>query len=300
MENLTIDEAKRVIKIVHDETKPIWKKWIVRYEDLDYAFLGRGFEQGSFWCQNFVRDYLAKYGMEDIGKIGKVFQILNYDENKKYDREFAGGINSDFYRKLKQGEAGKEGELFYKAVMDYCNSEGKKGFKFWKLLWGMLRSCYLLTHNYNGSFVEFVKQKLSNVKGISNVEFKNLLIEGWKEFLNTSPWKDLPEIGREVFSYIFSDTPDFSFYGETFKLDAANKGFLKVTGMLDLVNGNLVNGSLSDDQYEDLMKRIGGDINIRDINKSIYEFYAEGGSNLCKPRKSCNVCIISSICKKRF
>ena len=78
--------------------------------------------------------------------------------------------------------------------------------------------------------------------------------------------------------------------------------------MLDLLNGNLINGNISAEQYEHLMKRISGGIgiDIRDINKSFYEFYAKDGGNFCKPPKACDSCVINldnnnkPLCKKRY
>jgi len=300
MSDLTLNQAKQIIKAIFRETKPTWEKWMTPYRELDYTFLKRGYEQLGFDCDNFVNNFLSKYGIGEIEKIGKIIKNLGYiEDNYKYQRDFSGAIDAPFYSKLKQGKAGEEGILFYRAVRDFLNSETRKGASFWRLLWCMLVSCQFLNKNYRGSFRLFVINKLSEFysKTFSDTTFKNLSILEWKKFLSTKPWQFLLGIGPNTFDYIFRDTPELTFAKGTFKLDTSNIKFLNITGIWDLRDKSL---SGKRKVYKELLNRICEDIPISEVGKAIYAFSAKGGRNLCNPPKACSTCIVESICLKNF
>ncbi|MGQ9471804.1 MAG: hypothetical protein ACUVR0_08970 [Candidatus Aminicenantales bacterium] len=66
--------------------------------------------------------------------------MKNYKGNPKYIRDEKGGLAKEFYQELKMGKYGEEGIKFFERVEEFLkNRRRQPGFKFWMLLWFMLR-----------------------------------------------------------------------------------------------------------------------------------------------------------------
>jgi len=298
---MDIEGAKRIILYVVEKTKHRWDQYYEDWENIDEVFLRRGYEQGGFECWKFI-GLLKEQGICSINSIGKILDKLDIQKNKKYNRDFAGSVSSPFYQGMKNEEYGIEGYKFYKCVENYLEKEeNKKGNSFWKLLWYMLVCCNYLKNNYNASFSYFLKKKYCEYKKIPDItdsDFLNISPEDWEEFKKLKkPWKELYGIGENMFDFIVGDIKEAQFAINSFKLDSANKHFLKITGISKLIE------DLNEKNVINFLKKLNLPYTLREINKGIYTYCSKTESSnfgFCRNKTICKMCGISDICEKNF
>ncbi len=293
------EEAKMVIDHVVITTKVRWLQYGEKYLDLDEIFIRRGYEQKGFECWKFMK-ILKNRDIRRIGDLGAILTCYDYDG--KYEREISGSLNSSFYKDLKEGKCGDIGKKFFDAVEEALNTKFSKGSTFYKLLWYMLKSCKVLKIKYNSSFDFFLQEKYSeftNMKDSSKIALRNISKEDWSVFLGTKPWNELPGIGENAFDFILGDVGEFKFASESYKLDDANKHFLKVTG----INNLIINKGKNRTDVIDFLKSLEMNYTLREINKGIYTYCSgteKRNFGFCRSFKKCIKCGINMICEKNL
>lgn len=154
--------------------------------------------------------------------------------------------------------------------------------------------------NYNSSFDFFLRKEYSeftNIKELSKVELRNISIDGWSGFLGTKPWNELPGIGENTFDFIVGDVADFKFASESYKLDNANRQFLKVTG----INNLIINNGKNREDIIEFLKHLELNFTLREINKGIYTYCSEtekSNYGFCRRIEKCIECGVNEICDK--
>ncbi len=289
------DKAKKIIEYVVSVTESRWRNFQFHWKDIDQVFIQRGLEQGGFESRKFT-ELLEKQDIFSIEKIGKILD--NNKEDIKYNRLYAGGLNSPFYEKMKNGVYGIEGKKFYMCVRDF---EGRRGYKFWQILWYMLVCCNYLKKNYQDSFSYFLKKKYAefkNKKMVSDDEFLKISSEEWEKFTSlTKPWNELYGIGENVFDFIIGDIVEANFAKDAYKLDSANCHFLKVTGINKLIK------RLERNEVKKFLKMLSLPYTIREINRGIYTYCSETEANsfgFCRKEEKCKECEVNTLCEKNF
>lgn len=304
--HLNQKNARKIILNAVETTEPTWKQYNIKWEDIDYLFIQRGYEQGGFNTSKFS-ELLINENIFSINKIGSFLDHFNY--NRTYNRDFAGSYESSFYKDLKNGKAGKEGKGFYSAVRNF---KANKGSHYYQLLWWMLVCCNNLKHKHDASFSIFLKTKYSkfNKKSINDHEFLNISKDEWESFKESKPWNELLGIGENVFDFIMgdlvdNDEKDLEFVKDSYKLDDSNIRFLKVTGICkEPYHDKVV-------QYLMILEL---PYTIREINKGIYSYCSktaleevENGVYMVDPKNHgfchpdrCDKCNVKEICEKDF
>jgi len=234
-------DEKRAQKIILNAvvmTRPTWsqyKKW--SWKEIDRVFIQHGYEQQGFQNSKMI-PLLKKRGIFSIHSLGAI--LLKNENAGKYDRKYAGSQRSKFFKKLRKGEFGKEGELFADSSDTFLKKKiGNPGRSFWKLLWQILHACAYLRRDYKSSFAKYIFRKyeaFSNRKNISRSNFLKLTVPEWDNFVKkTKPWRELKGIGWDTFDFIFRDIKEVNFAKNAYKFDSANQHFLKVTGISQLI-----------------------------------------------------------------
>ncbi|MBI5459744.1 MAG: hypothetical protein HZC47_11670 [Methanobacterium sp.] len=298
--------VRKIILNAVKTTEPTWKQYGIKWEDIDYLFIQRGYEQGGFNTSKFS-ELLIKEKIFSISKIGSILD--NFEFNRTYNREFAGNYKSPFYLDLENGKAGEEGIGFYNSVRNFKRN---KGSHYYQLLWWMLVCCNDLKHKYDASFSNYLLVKYSKFKNrsIDEIEFLTQSVDEWEQFKRTKPWNDLLGIGENVFDFLMGDLvdegwEDREFVKDSYKLDDSNIRFLKVTG---------INNEPEHDVVVNYLKKLELPYTIRQTNKGIYSYCSETAlkeveegvyqgdpqnHGFCHPNR-CKECNVEDICEKDF
>lgn len=292
---MDIQRAKRIILYVVEKTKTRWSQYDEHWCDIDNVFIRRGYEQGGFEVWKFA-ELLKNECVLSIEKIGMVLE--RYRDDKRYDRKFAGSLESVFYQDMKNGKYGEEGVKFCRCIKNF---KGKAGAWFWNKLWQMLVCCNYLRKNYESSFSYFLKKKYAEFKKISMVtdnDFLNMDPGEWEKFKRgAKPWKELLGIGENVFDFIVGDIAGASFVKDSYKLDSSNSYFFKVTGISELIPGP------KREQVVIFLKDLCLPYTLREINKGIYTYCSETEAEnfgFCRNRSKCSQCNVNDVCEKNF
>lgn len=297
---MNIKTAKEIILYVVQTTETRWRKYDESWANIDEILIRRGYEQGGFETFKLV----PLFKENEIYTIQKLGSIMDgYKGKKKYQREYAGSLESDFYLELKENLYGQAGKSFYLSVEEFLNTKtGKTGSRFWLLLWQMLICTHHLKENCNSSFSYYLRSKFSSFKGNYNISDENILKCGEKEWTDfktkTKPWKELYGIGENVFDFILADLTEANGITEaSFKLDTNNIYFFKVTGISELIKKtdreNIINFIHSmDTKYS-----------LREINKGIYTYCSLTESHnfgFCRNKEKCMLCTVNNLCAKNI
>jgi hypothetical protein len=290
---------EKIIRNAVEKTRPRWLEYSKSWNGIDVDFILQGYEQQGF--QFFkMKPVLEELNILSIDQLGSF--LLKYPGTIRYDRDFAGSLNSKFYLDLKGGICGLEGKFFAEAVRRFLDEKmGSPGRTFWKLLFQMLQASAFLKQNYSSSFAKFVIAKYAKHTGnphITEHDFLNLSSDEWDSFLKKSkPWKDLMGIGPNVFDFIMGDTIEAKFVMNSYKFDSANQHFLEVTGIAQhIVPFNRVNTVT-------FLKSLNLHYPLREINKGLYTFCSKTESELygyCYNLSSCRMCNVENICAKNL
>lgn len=292
-------KAKTIIQNVVGVTKPRWSQYDQSWSNIDVIFIYHGYEQQGFQIFKLkpVLENLKIFSIDTLGKI-----LLQYPQMRKYDREFAGSLTSEFYSDLQQGVCGRDGELFVEAIRLFLEEKiGNPGRTFWKLLFQMLQACAFLEQNHSSSFSKYVISKyatFTNKKYISENDFLHITVSEWELFLaKAKPWNDLIGIGPNVFDFIFGDIVEARFVENSYKFDSANQHFLKVTGISQLIV------PFDREATTQFLKDLDLPYNLRQINKGIYTYCSRTESDnygYCRDHLKCRECSINPICAKEL
>lgn len=220
-----------------------------------------------------------------------------YSDKIVYKREYAGSLESRFYSDMKKGLYGIEGEKFLKTIENF---NGKPGGFFWSQLWRMLVCCNFLKNNYQSSFSFYLKKKYMDYKDLSKIsdsDLKKITISQWEDFKkNAHPWNELYGVGENVFDFIMGDVIGFKFVENSYKLDLANKHFLKVTGIFN-------DDSLERQAAIDYLIDLDLPYTLREINKGLYAYCSiteKNNCGFCRSIKKCEICNVNDICEKNL
>jgi len=296
---MNVEQAKELILYVVKKTEPRWRQYLESYSDINEIFIRRGYEQGGFEFSKFS-PLLHKKGIFSIEKIGSILD--RYDGSRRYDRDFAGSLDSMFYSELRQREYREEGLLFVQCVSDFLESKcGRAGAFFWEKLWQMLICCNFLKKEFNASFSYYFKKKYSEFRNVSNVSDEDLFhikIEEWEDFKrHKKPWRDLYGIGENIFDYIIGDIKEFDFAQDSYKFDSANRYFFEVTGLSNLLRNFTRNEVIK------FLKSLNLKYSLREINKGIYTYCSISESKnfgFCRNTTKCKKCEVNGICEKNL
>lgn len=289
---LNIENARKIVLHAVATTEPVWKSFSVHWHEMDKVFLSRAYEQGGFENWKFI-GILEKYNISSIEKVGSILD--EYTGEKKYIGDFARSLDGPFYKDLSSGFYGEEGKLFYKSVLEF---EGWKGQAFWQLLWWMLICCNYLKNNYKGSFAYYLKCKFADFKDLNDIsddKFFNIPLEEWEEFKKKAkPWNELYGVSFNVFDFIMGDVVELKFVKNSYKLDAANERFLKVTGVFE--------APLNRDEIIMYLQEMDIPYTLREINKGLYSYCADTviEYGFCHKNEKCIDCGVNNICEKNF
>lgn len=294
------ENAKKIIENAVTKTQMRWQQYGISWSKIDEVFLQRGYEQGGFNCRIFV-EKLNNNGIFSIEKIGLILDNGNKNVLRKYKREFAGSFESPFYQDMKSGTYGDEGKKFYNAIKEFKDEKNKAGAWFWKKLWQMLVCCNYLKNNYNSSFSFFLKKEFADFKHtpqIQDREFLSIDPDDWQKFKETKkPWNKLYGIGENVFDFIIGDIIEAQFVKDSYKLDSANKRFLKITGIAELLS------DISRENVTTFLNNLKLPYTLREINKGIYTYCSETEATnfgFCLKIEKCKECAVNDICDKKF
>lgn len=290
---LNKENAQKIILNAVKVTEPTWTNFNEHWEKMDHVFLSKAYDQMGFDNWIFI-DFLDKYEL-DIEKIGTLLDKTDFE--RKYDRPFAGSLESPLYQNMKNGLFEAVGKRFYKSVKEF---DGRKGQLFYKLLWYMLVTCHYLKNNYNSSFSNYLKIKYANYKGlmeISDKDFLEMSSSEWEDFKNKKqPWNELYGVGINVFDYIMGDIVELEFVKNSFKLDSANERFLITTGIVS-------ESELNHENVKKYLLSLDLPYTLREINKGLYTYASELGKDnygYCRTPQKCKACNVNDICEKNF
>ncbi|WP_054873472.1 hypothetical protein [Oxobacter pfennigii] len=297
---MDIKKAKKIISYVVQVTEPRWRKYDECWADIDELIIRRGYEQGGFEFFKLV-PLLKKSQIYTIDRLGSV--MGNYKSEKKYQRDYAGGLESTFYTDLKQSRYGQVGNAFYLSIEEFLNTKaGKPGSRFWSLLWQMLICTHYLKENYNSSFSNYLRKKFSQYKGTNDVLESYILEcskEGWEDFkLQVKPWNELYGIGENVFDFILGDLKEADgITTASFKLDVNNIYFFQATGIDKLIK------EINREEVINFINSLDMKYSLREVNKGIYTYCSLTESynyGFCRSREKCIICPVSNICEKQI
>jgi len=286
--------ACTIIKNAVEKTRPTWTGFDESWDNTEKVFICRAYDQMGFDDWIFV-DFLEKYDIYSIEKIGRILYNTNYD--KKYSRDFAGSLESQLYQNMKNGIYGAEGKSFYLSVKEF---NGRKGAAYYRLLWYMLVSCKYLKENYDASFSNYIKNQYAQYKGLNHVDdkkFQNISVNEWEDFKEKQkPWNEIYGVVINVFDYIMGDIVDLKFVNESYKLDSANERFLKTTGIIN-------KSQMNHENVKKYLLSLNLPYSLREINKGLYCYTSELGKDnygYCRTPKKCESCSVNDICEKKF
>lgn len=283
-----------IIKNAVEVTRKTWTRFDVSWNISEKVFLSRAYDQMGFDNWIFV-DFLEENSIYSIDKIGDILNNLEFE--KKYNREFAGSLEAPLYQNMKNGNYGIEGKSFYKSVKDF---NGRKGGKFYNLLWQMLVTCNYLKEKYNASFSYYIKKQYSKYKNLENIsdeKFLKISVEEWEKFKEEQgPWNELYGVGINVFDYIMRDFVELEFVKDSYKLDAANIRFLKITGIIS-------ENEMNPENVKQYLLGLNLPYTLREINKGLYTYTSELGKDeygYCRTPQKCQNCSVNNLCEKNF
>lgn len=291
--------AREIIENAVESTKPRWSQYGESWQNIDIAFIMRGYEQQGF--QFFkMKPVLEDLKILSIDSLGTI--QLKYPDKRSYHRQFAGSMTSEFYKDLQKGICGREGQLFAESVRTFLDQKmGSPGRTFWKLLYQMLQACTYLKRHYSSSFAKYVIAKYASYarkQNISDNDFLNMSVSEWENFLiKAKPWSELMGIGPNVFDFILGDTIEAQFVVNSFKFDSANQHFFEVTGISRLII------PFDRDTTAIFLKTLGLPYTLREINKGVYTYCSKTESanyGFCRDLHKCKDCKVEPICEKKF
>lgn len=293
-------KARRIITYVVQKTYGTVNQWSEEYSDLDRVFIRRGYEQGGFEFFKLAPLLEAK-GIFSIERLGSILD--SYMGEKKYNRQNHGALASSFFVALQRGHYGLEGVKFYECVKQFLERRlGRPGAFFWLKLWQMLVCLNYLKLNYHSSFVFYLKKKYADFKQTTFVSDSDLLgmtTEEWLRFKETQkPWDELSGIGENVFDFIVGDVAEFEFARSSYKLDAANSYFFKVTGLQKLIDPNFTR-----DTVIAFLSKLNLPFTIRQINAAIYAYCSVTEAKtygFCHDVRRCDECGVNNICERNI
>lgn len=297
---MDLARAKKIVRNAVAKTEPRWRAYDRSWDDIDTLFIKHGYEQQGFRCGLFA-PYLSERGILSIKAIGGVLE--DRWAGKPYDRKYAGGLTSSFYRRLARGAAGREAELFVDAVARFVAQEpGHCGRIYWRLLWHMLRACSYLRRHHGASFKRYLLnayRDYATPEGqLTETEFLGISQAAWQEFCKaTEPWKPLLGIGPNTFDYIIGDVVEARFVRDSYKFDSANQHFLKATGISKLIK------PFRRETAVHFLPRLKLPYSLREINKGIYTYCSRTEAQrygYCRSADKCDRCAVRTICEKRF
>lgn len=290
--------ARALIEHAVRTTEPRWRQYGERWANIDEVFLRRGYEQQGFEVFRF----LPILKIKGCGTIEALGSIPRASEVGRYASDLARGLESPFYKALAAGKRGEMGSAFYEAVSEFLQpGKGRKGSGFWMQLWRLLQACRFLKEEHQASFRGYLLARFARFRDEERVDDSALLgldPASWQAFLSADkPWQPLYGIGRDTFDFIMGDFEEAEFAAESFKFDSANRHYLEVTGISDLI------GDLSRDVVIDFLSSLGLDWKLRQINKGIYTYCSETEASnfgFCRDREDCGRCAVASICARRL
>jgi hypothetical protein len=291
------DIARTIILHAVKTTQPRWSEYDTFWRNIDRNFIQGGYEQGGFQMFRMVPLFAENniYSIESLGSI-----LNDYTGPRKYDRNYAGSLNSEFYNELHSENFGNTGAALYECVNSFLTKKlGNPGAFFWRMIWQLLISCNYLRENYNSSFSEYLKTKYAKFiskECVSDSEILAMSSEEWDEFLQkVKPWQNLYGIGENVFNFIVGDIVEAKFVPNSFKFDSSNERFLKVTGIAELIN------PLDRETTIKFLKGLNLTYTLREINKGIYTYCSvteKENSGFCRSKHKCLDCEVSKLCKQ--
>jgi len=295
-----MDRAKAAKLISHavEATRTRWRQYDKHWQDIDRVFILHGYEQQGFEIFKFL-PLLEKRGCGSIDALGS---ILREEDGSKYKRAYAGRLANPFYGALERGEREECGRALYDAIIEFQRlGAGSAGRCFWKLIWQLLVSCRYLRSRHSASFRHYILDTFSKYVGqesIADDRFLSTPAEDWRSFLDkTKPWEKLLGIGENTFDFIFGDIVKARFAPDAYKLDDANRRFLRVTGIIDLI------GALNRKDVIRFMRGLETSYSLREMNKGIYTYCSvtEGDTfGFCRSSADCTRCGANAICDKRI
>jgi hypothetical protein len=201
---LNITHSSRIIQNAVSITEPRWREYTQKWQDIDYLFIAHGYEQQGFRIFKLV-PLLKKRGIFSVDVLGSI--LSSHLLHLPYRADFAKGVDSEFYRRLRIGDYGEKGKLFDDAVMHFYMDERKNcGRFYWKLLWYLLQACSYLRNYRQSSFKLFIINEYRLYCGnqeLSETQFLEISETEWRKFTSTvQPWKPLKGIGENVFDFI--------------------------------------------------------------------------------------------------
>ena len=292
-------KAESIIRNAVESTKPRWSQYDQTWKNIDLIFILHGYEQQGFQIFK-MRPVLEDLKILSIDRLGNI--LLKYPHNRKYDRKFAGSLNSEFYLELQKGIYSEEGKLFVEAIRIFLNKKiGNPGRIFWKLLYQILQACSYLKQNYSSSFAKYIISKFAsfdNKLNISEIDFLNITVTEWELFLTkVKPWKELMGIGPNVFDFIIGDISEANFVKNSYKFDSSNQYFFNVTGIDKLIV------PFDRETTITFLKNLDLTFCLREINKGIYTFCSKTESTnygFCREPYKCKMCKVENICNMNF
>lgn len=291
--------ARTIIQHAVETTKPRWSQYAESWKNIDTIFILRGYEQQGFQLFK-MRSTLENLGILSIESLGSI--LLKYPLKRNYDRNFAGGLNSELYLEFRKGVCGKEGILFEEAIRKFLDQKiGSPGRTFWKLLYQMLQACFYLKQYYSSSFSNYILSKYKAFKKIQYLteeDFLNITSSEWESFVKKSkPWRELMGIGPNVFDFIFGDIIEAQFVKNSYKYDSSNQHILKLSGISKLI--------LPFDREKTILFLQSLDLpfSLREINKGLYTYCSKtenANYGFCYDLSKCKKCKVENICEKYF
>jgi hypothetical protein len=296
---MTPDKARQIIAYAVETTRPRWSEFGRSWIDIDRIFIHHGYEQGGFEVFKFL-PLLEERGIYSIEALGGILE--NIARPQTYDRDYAGGFDSRFYRDLRNGAHGQVGVLLHECVEIFLSDKmGNPGAFFWRMIWHMLVCCSYLKKNHNSSFKEFLKCKYAEYIGeqtVTDTDLLNASAEEWSDFVSTArPWRELYGIGQNTFDFILGDIAEARFASDSFKFDKANQHFFRVTGISDIIvpfdRKNTVN----------FIRSLSLPYSLRQANTGIYHFCSLTEAHnfgYCRKKEKCFRCGVAQLCNQRF
>jgi len=293
-------KARTIITYVVQKTNDTVNQWNEKYSELDRVFIRRGYEQGGFEFFKFAPLLEAK-GIFSIERLGSILD--RYVGEKKYNRQKHGALVSTFFLALQSGQYGPNGVKFYECVKQFLETRlGRPGGFFWVKLWQMLICLNYLKVHYHSSFVFYLKKKYADFKQTAYVSDSDLLgitSEEWSRFKETQkPWDELYGIGENVFDFIVGDVAEFEFARNSYKLDAANTYFFKVTGL-----EKLIEPTFTRDTVVAFLSKLNVPFTLRRINAAIYAYCSITEAKtygFCHDIRKCDQCGVNDICERNI
>ncbi len=296
---MTPEAAKSIILHAVSATQSRWSKYDQSWSDINQIFISHGYEQGGFQIFKMI-PLMEDRGIYSINSLGSI--LYYYTGPKKYDRNYAGSLDSKFYNALRSREFGQTGLLLYSCIDDFLTAKiGSPGAFFWRIIWQLLVCCNFLSREYNSSFSEYIRSlygEFAKHEHVSDNDFLKISSEEWQNFLEkVKPWKNLYGIGQNVFDFIFGDIVEAKFVSDSFKFDSANQHFLMVTGICDLVKPFTREATI------EFLKQLHLPYTLRQINKGIYTYCSKTEAmnfGFCRSINKCLACSVNADCHKRF